>query len=241
MKTKNSQITENCYSPAPGIHILALRISDCLARILPGKIPENYLGKPRIDFAESDFCQRVFSPREIRSINHFKILKKQAEWICGRYTLKRLAQKVLTPENRLEEITVSYLAKGAPFIEALPHVPISISHSGDYTAAAVSTDPDITLGIDIEKIGSLPRPGFMKTAFTQNEIAAMPQTARDVFIHWTLKEAYLKLIKLGFNESLHRVEIINTQVFSHGKPQPVKSVTQILDESYALSLMWNSP
>jgi 4'-phosphopantetheinyl transferase len=117
-------------------------------------------------------------------------------------------------------------------------VPISLSHSGNYTAVALSRDPDILLGIDIEKITDLPGASFMKTAFTKQEIAHMPKTAAAVFANWTLKEAFLKYLGLGFNESLHKVAVINRHIFHNSQEQAVSTWLEMIDNRYALGLVY---
>ncbi len=93
------------------------------------------------------------------------------------------------------------------------------------------------MGIDIEKIGKKPDPFFMKTAFTENEIRHLTPTAHEIYRHWTLKEAFLKYIKMGFNESLHRVEIIDNDIFHQGKKQTINSWSRTIDDKYILSMV----
>lgn len=138
----------------------------------------------------------------------------------------------------LNQIRIDYRKKGAPYLTEFPEISISLSHSGIYTAATITRDTDTTVGIDIEKIGNMPDQGFMKTAFTADEIRHMPPDARSVFRHWTLKEAFLKYLGLGFNESLHHVAVINDQIYHYGRKQLIDTWSYCPDDRYVLSLVF---
>jgi 4'-phosphopantetheinyl transferase len=188
-------------------------------------------------FKKNDFTQPFFNASEIFTINHFKALKKQIEWICGRVLVKQMIQHLFLSDTPFNEITLSYLAEGAPILSARPDIPVSLSHSNDYTAAVCSSRQDQCLGIDIEMIGKRPDAYFLKTAFTQTEIQHLPNTAAAVFRNWTIKEAYLKYIKKGFNESLHRVEVIGNEIFHNQQKIHVNIFSKHIDNDYILSLV----
>ncbi len=77
----------------------------------------------------------------------------------------------------------------------------------------------------------------MKTAFTQNEIAHLKDDAAQIFKNWTIKEAYLKYIKKGFNESLHRVEVINNEILHNNNKINVDMFSTFINDDYVLSLV----
>lgn len=195
--------------------------------------------RPRVNeiFQKPDFIQPVLSEAELRTLNSFKALKKQVEWICGRYLLKQMAARFFLKDTPLDRIRFSYLEEGAPFISGLPRVPVSLSHSHDYTAAACRFDSDLPIGLDLEKIAPMPDAYFLNTAFTQNELSALEKTAPEVFKHWTIKEAYLKYIKKGFNESLHKVEVIHDEIFHDHIKAEVDIFSRRLSSGYVLSLV----
>jgi len=188
-------------------------------------------------FKKEDFVESFFSEGEISTINGFKALKKQLEWICGRILIKQMIQHIFLKNTPLEQICLSYQALGAPFVTDHPDIPVSLSHSNDYTVAACSLDKKQTLGIDIEKIAKKTDIFFLKTAFTQDEILYLKDDAGAIFNNWTIKEAYLKYIKKGFNESLHRVEVINNEIFHNKKKINVDIYSQRIDTAYILSLV----
>lgn len=232
------KIDGNQFCPEPGIFIRVMKISKILEQVLPGAVPADYQGKGNQKFTRKNFSIPLFSDPELDGLNRFRALKKQVEWISGRMTLKTLVKEVIRPDLPMEEMIVSYREKGAPFLEGFPLIPVSLSHSGNLTAAVLAENPDLTLGIDLEKIGPCPDAGFMKTAFTRKEMEKMGTGPEDIFQTWTLKEAYLKYIQMGFNESLHRVEIIDGRIFYHGNPQDVRTWSRILEQGYILSLVW---
>ncbi|MEX1313949.1 MAG: 4'-phosphopantetheinyl transferase superfamily protein [Desulfotignum sp.] len=220
------------------IIVQTLKLSDIGARVFsPGLRPDGSSMGSRL-FDLQMFDVPFLSEEELIRINRFKALKKQIEWLCGRFALKLLARDILDLAMPLDQIRIDYREKGAPYLTQFPEIPVSLSHSGDYTATAVTRDTGMTLGIDIEKIGSLPDQGFMKTAFTADEIRHMPTDSRAVFHHWTLKEAFLKFLGLGFNESLHHVAVIKDQIYHCGKKQAVHSWSCFPDDRYVLSLVY---
>jgi 4'-phosphopantetheinyl transferase len=156
------------------IIVQTLKLSDIGARVFsPGLGPDGPSMRSRL-FDPQMFAVPFLSEAELIRVNRFKALKKQMEWICGRFALKLLARDILDPAMPLDQIRIDYREKGAPYLTQFPEIPVSLSHSGDYTAAAVTPDTKMTLGIDIEKIGHMPDQGFMKTAFTEDEIRHMP-------------------------------------------------------------------
>ncbi|MCP4115326.1 MAG: 4'-phosphopantetheinyl transferase superfamily protein [Desulfobacteraceae bacterium] len=228
----------NCFEPEPGTRICYHSISLFLNNCLPEKNGwHNFQVKRNRLFKEEDFRTVFLSPGEIEMVNRFKSLKKQVEWMAGRFLVKTMVQKALNNEMPMTEITVMHQDEGAPFIKDLPGIRISISHSGDYAAVALTTREGTDIGLDIEEIGKAPDSAFMKTAFSQNELASMGTMPRDIFQQWTTKEAFLKYIKKGFNESLYRVEVINGRIYHHGMEAPVSILTRTIGTNYSLSLV----
>jgi len=197
----------------------------------------DYKKRAPIPLGPGDFQIPFLSDDELKMVNSFKAQKKQIEWLCGRFSLKTLVREFCCKDTALFDIRISYHKKGAPFLNLYPDLPISLSHSGDFTAAAICPGSRINLGIDIEKIGKIPEAFFMKTAFTQKEISHMPPIAHGIYRNWTLKEAFLKYIKMGFNESLHQVEIIDNKLFYHGRQQELSFWSTTIENRYVLSMV----
>lgn len=79
---------------------------------------------------------------------------------------------------------------GRPFVEGDPAF-VSLSHSGDYAACAVSDRP---VGVDIQRVVPI-RERTVRHFCTPEEweaIAGRPDSGRRAIAHWALKESYLK-------------------------------------------------
>ncbi len=232
---------QNTFSPQSGITVRYIEIPAIVDLIFNAAPDPNYRTMANLSFRPKDFKIPFLSDEELATANEFKAQKKQIEWICGRFSLKTLVNEILAPHIPLAQIQVSYQEKGAPFLTAYPGIPISLSHSNDYTAVALGQNSQTLMGIDIEQIGKMPDTFFMKTAFTPREIHHMTQTPPEIFRHWTLKEAFLKYIKMGFNESLHMVEIIENEILHQGKKQALNSWSKTIEDQYILSIVADPP
>ncbi len=227
----------NALSPKPGIFIWYSRIPGIVDLILRKGTYHNFRPMVNEIFKKNDFIQAFLSETELCSLNRFKSLKKQMEWICGRYMIKKMMAHFFLNGTPLDEITLSYLDQGAPFVSNRPRIPVSLSHSNEYTAVACSFDTTHPIGIDLEKIARMPDHHFLNTAFTQNELSSLERNAQSVFRNWTIKEAYLKYIKKGFNESLHKVEVIHNEIFHHHIKADVDIFSHTIDTGYILCLV----
>ena len=82
--------------PAPGFRLVFVSIPAFLATCLRVFIDGTaFRTAPPLYFAPRDFASEIFCPDEIKSINQFKALKKQVEWMAGRYAAKQLARHFL--------------------------------------------------------------------------------------------------------------------------------------------------
>ena len=243
------------------IHIRIMEIPELIRTLLTVPLPENYRTARALHFQAAHFSRPFLDREEFQRLNGFKALKKQVEWLCGRYCAKTLARRILMPEPHrkqgpdpvlntglnqglsrnwgkdLVRIQIGYMDQGAPFLVRFPDHCLSLSHSGAYTAAALAGAPGTMMGIDIEAVGRRPDAAFMRTAFTEREIRAMGDGAYEFFRCWTLKEAYLKYIRKGFNESLHRVEIIGGRIFHNGREQDLVCRSLDLDNGYIMGIV----
>lgn len=119
---------------------------------------------------------------------------------------KKLAQpfEILKTEN------------GKPYIEGNP-LHFSISHSGDRSLIAISDKP---VGVDIEIFRDKLRKSVIElfSAREQAEIAC----ERDFLIHWTSREAYVKLYGLTIAKMWKRIEFFGGNIYIDGQ---IKQVT----------------
>jgi len=229
------------FSPLSGITLWVGKIPWLMDLLFHSRPDPAYKTLPGQELGQKDFTLPFLSREEFKQVNGFKVQKKQVEWICGRFALKTLVQKILCPGLPLAEIQISYHEKGAPFLARYPELGISLSHSNEYTAVGLCQNPGARMGIDIEKIRNTPDSYFMKTAFTPREIHHMALEASEIYRHWTLKEAFLKYIGMGFNESLHAVEIIENTLFYRQKKQSLNLWSRTIEAQYVLSIVADPP
>ncbi|MCK5310771.1 MAG: 4'-phosphopantetheinyl transferase superfamily protein, partial [Desulfobacteraceae bacterium] len=168
---------------------------------------ENYNIVRNRTIDKHDFLITFLSDLELTTLNNFKSFKKQIEWLAGRFLLKNCLSLFIENIDEFKNILVAYEEEGAPFLPDFPDIKISLSHSGNIAAVGMCSKQNIDIGVDVEQFRSKPDKNFLNTAFTQNEINSMDDTVEDILIKWTTKEAFLKYIKKGFNESLHKVEV----------------------------------
>ena len=213
------------------------RTEDMLGMLCPNFDLQVYAVRKKRRFGPSEFTVEFLSKEEMDRLNGFKVLKKQLEWITGRFLLKTLVMRYAEKNVELKKILVSYHDLGAPFLPDFPFLDISLSHCRNITAAAAMPESCGNIGIDVEHIGPSPGDGFLRTAFTENEQKRVGTDPEKIFTNWTVKEAFLKQIKKGFNESLHAVEVLDGKVFYHGRPAPVEIDSRSVDSAYILTVL----
>lgn len=225
--------------PAPGYRLAFVSIPGFLERCLVKAVPADFRTAPPLAFAHRDFRQAFLGEDELLRLNRFKALKKQVEWMAGRYAVKQLAHRFLDGRPHPARTQVAYRPRGAPYLPQTPAVALSISHSWDYAVAGLGLRPSSILGLDLERI----RPGsvqtLLRTAFSDREAAGLTLgDSRTLFLRWTAKEAYLKTIGMGFHESLKQVEILEGAIWHHRRPAPFATLhSHLLRPDYAFSLV----
>jgi len=214
--------------PGPGIYrlvdcaaeifICLIDLTDMVRQYLPAISVENYRTLPGRELAPAALRGDFLARAEIKQVNHFKALKKQVEWLGGRYALKTLASRVLPDAGQARQINVAYESRGAPYLIGKPGISISISHAGDYAAAGICLSAGKRIGLDIERMARAGLADIKTVAFTEQETAAAGDSLARAFQIWTRKEAYLKFIKSGFGESLKRVDVSGPHILHDGLP-----------------------
>jgi len=229
----------NLRRPGPGYRLAFVSIPLLLERVLTMTIGSAFRTAPPRFFKARDFHECFLGPDELARLNGFKALKKQVEWMAGRYAAKQLAGRVLDHQPPPVRTRVAYRSKGAPYFSDDPALCLSITHSGDFAVAGVGLSPSCILGVDLERIRPESRATLLRTAFSAREaraLEALDDTA--LFRQWTAKEAYLKYIGMGFHESLKRVEILDGTIFHEGLPVPSLSLSSHLPfPGYAFAMV----
>jgi 4'-phosphopantetheinyl transferase len=169
-------------------------------------------------------ARACLSPAERTTYDRFRFDARRKSWLAGRYTAKLLLLRVLngrrTPLEKIrqDQIEIHNDELGAPSAyhrdQIIPGC-LSISHSGDWCAAAFAP-AKLQVGIDIEVITQRPA-GFIQDYFTKNEIAmvspnngrmlAENRQAEMATLIWSAKEALLKAMGIGLRLDTRHVEV----------------------------------
>ncbi|HAF96649.1 MAG: hypothetical protein A2021_00375 [Elusimicrobia bacterium GWF2_52_66] len=149
------------------------------------------------------------SPAEIEKYNSFKIPKRKADWLGGRYAAKTLLASI-TRRKDFVNIEISYDNYGRPRAAGLA---ISISHSGGLALAAIKQGTGNLIGADIEMIEDRCA-AWYADYFAPGELRGNdPSEATKL---WTIKEAALKALGLGLKADLRDARFENETVRFHG-------------------------
>jgi 4'-phosphopantetheinyl transferase len=128
----------------------------------------------------------------IRAAGIAKPLRRR-QFVAGRRLLRTMLAQVLG--GRPEDLALDAAAGLPPRLASRPDLHLSVSHSGEWVAAAIADRP---VGIDIEALGARRDPErFARWVCSPEEFAAWCACGRteadDLLIaHWTRKEAWLK-------------------------------------------------
>jgi len=168
-------------------------------------------------WADAAACDGL-GPAERDELARFRNPERRRAWHAGRFAAKRLVlERLLGEAGWAPEIEV--LSRSPEGVATRPRVLVggqlmpwrlSISHSGAYVYAAISEDPDVSVGVDLapaEPYGE----GFLKTWFTVGEqrvLRAAPPT--EVATFWAVKEAIYKACNDGEKFAPALVEVGRT-------------------------------
>lgn len=153
-----------------------------------------------------------------------RVFKRQIEHFAGRAAYAAAVEEILGTVPKIVTDT-----HGAPSIDGYAHS-VSITHSHDYAAAAVCRKDSFVVGIDIEKIKPFSlREGFLRIAFPEENIEELSKLDdQEIYRRWTKKEAFLKILGLGFAENLGEVKILPRSFVYHDREMTPDSNEYIL-------------
>lgn len=128
----------------------------------------------------------------------YKFADDRRRMAFGEMLLRRLISEELKVQS--ESICIENLSSGKPVAKVLGReFFVSISHSGDFVACALSDTP---VGIDLEATREI-KPDFIKRALSEEEYSFVKESVEGeqrAFLEiWTAKEAYLKLTGEGLS------------------------------------------
>jgi len=202
------------------IHLCRVDLSACVEHYLPGLpcTPDAWRRGP-VRITTDMPIARCLTPSELETVNGFKALKRQVEWLGGRLAVKHVVPHALSGSRLPLFVHVDYHPRGAPFVDVAPELCLSITHAHRFAAAAISADDSLKLGIDLERNEGPKTPSFWQIAFSPTERRHLAGADTEtLYRSWTLKEACLKWLGMGFRENLHAVEVIDAHCYHHGRP-----------------------
>jgi 4'-phosphopantetheinyl transferase len=154
----------------------------------------------------------VLAKEELERAERFRFARDRSRFVFGRAQLRHILSSYLQIEPG--EISFAYSAKGKPFLRpvgTLSGLMFNLAHSEDLAVLAVTRSGQV--GIDLEKIRSLPDADHLVSRFFSPEEAAtfgtMPENQRlaAFFNLWTRKEAWLKATGEGIGGGLDKIEV----------------------------------
>ena len=224
------------------IRILTVYIPSFISDFLLAGRTEYEKNKHKTKFLDPDAYHDLLSESESETLNTFKTVKRQVQWLAGRFAVKILAGHLFPPSYKPSEIEIVCTDSGAPYLPAFPEICISISHSNEYAAGLVNYAPGMTAGIDIEKHPLTNAETVIRNAFSEAECRALKGApSQEMTRHWTIKEAFLKYMKKGLHEDPRNIEVSgDTIVFRGTVLDRVYIRTINIDENYILSTVFNS-
>lgn len=150
------------------------------------------------------------SPEELRVLDGFRLERRRADWLLGRYVSKQAVATVLgiRPFDRVQVLAAE---DGAPeaFVDGQPAgVEISITHRAGHGVCVVGSG---AVGCDLEAIE--PRTQrFVNDFFTTRErqvVATATPEEHDLIVAltWSAKESALKVLRSGLRRDTRSVEV----------------------------------
>lgn len=192
-------------------------------------------------FSHQNFQQPFLSVWELEIVNTFKNLKRQLQWMAGRFAVKQLALRLIAPGRDARTMEIHHEPMGAPVLPAIFDIPISIAHSGEIAVAAMGLNNTCQVGVDVEKILAIDMDGILRIAFSPREQSALQgRPLSDFYRAWTLKEAFLKLIRKGFHEDMKQVEISGDQIYHEGRLMDhLQIVSRFIGPQHIFSMIYS--
>ncbi len=134
--------------------------------------------------------------------------------LFGKLILKKIFENYGNDQDILQQL--KYNHHGRPYISG-SSIDFSISHSGEYTAVAMSNG--FQIGIDIEKVKEIPISDF-KSLFTESEwkaIVTSTNPLKTFYAFWTKKESTAKADGRGLYIPLNEIIIKDAISILHKK------------------------
>lgn len=224
---------------AAGVYGFAGYLPAFLAQWMPDVAWDTCRGRRKRRFDEDHFVATWLHPEELQQLNRMGVLKRQIEWLAGRWIVKHLVVDRLAPALSLDQIQVLHDEHRAPFIDRFPNHCVTITHSGQWAAAAICMDARTGIGLDLECLTGRDLKAILKVGFSDRERKQLaPPVPKEVLRRWTIKEAYLKFIRKGFSQPLQKVEILAGRIYHDGAEPPGLRIHRFnIDQCHVMSLV----
>lgn len=111
-------------------------------------------------------------------------------------------------------------AAGKPYLPSCP-LHFSISHSGDVVYCAVAHVP---VGVDVERIRSLPYKVMARNRTPLEKMWLYNRPDDDFFTLWTRKEAVVKALGVGLQQSFADFSVLDHAICMEGQPIALHSL-----------------
>lgn len=139
----------------------------------------------KIEEINNETEQKLISSLSSNARAHFDKKKNEALRTASLCALSLIPQEMI--------FDIHYTESGRPYFQTLD-ADVSISHSKSYSAVAISSSRELTIGIDVEDADSAINAQKCSRFFSENEIAEIQNGISPIEI-WTKKEALFKHLK----------------------------------------------
>lgn len=189
----------------------------------------------RLDGAEPGFL----TVEEQLKLGGFRFEKRRQEWLLGRWTAKQLLRRCTIQAVEMDAVQIRNEAGGKPYFvdldgEALPGC-LSISHRAGRAFCALSFDPGVAIGADLEVWE--PRDAIFiddYLAKSEQDLAlACTGGRRDltVTLMWSAKEAVFKALGTGLRMDTRSVVVGGLDWLAKGDAVPAGWLPLFLESS----------
>ena len=155
--------------------------------------------KPLADDEFRAFCSLI-SPDRVKKLNSYLKYDDKTRSLHATLLARCLINKSAHFSNK--QIVIKTTEYGKPYVN-LPDLYFNVSHSGNYICCIIDKN---YVGVDIEEVRSYDE-AITNRFYTKEEIELIKyspiEKREDLFYQiWTVKEAYLKYLGVGFHKSL---------------------------------------
>lgn len=196
-----------------------------------------------LDFTNlTSFLKKHLNTEEINRANKFRFSKDRNRFIICRAVLKCILSEIVTLNTN--QINFAYNKNNKPFLASHSSMYFNLSHSHDYALIGIANSE---IGVDIEYIDkNFVFNDILTNIFNTQEIYKVNKSVNKhlcFYKLWTRKEAYVKHIGIGVDDSIKKLNVI--EGMHPVKPAFISNKTNIdiisfnVNKSYIASIALN--